>query len=96
MRALTVLVALVAMPLVAGVAQERDHQKWSTGQRRGWHGSDVPPGHAVKTAANTNQKCKATDGDNEGDRDEDSDRDGSKRPACGDPQPPPPPPPPPP
>ena len=47
MRALTVLVALVAMPLVAVVAQERDHQKWSTGQRTGWNGAAVPPGFAV-------------------------------------------------
>jgi hypothetical protein len=48
MRALKVLIALVAMPLVAGVAQGPDHQKWSTGLRTGWHGGSLPPGLAKK------------------------------------------------
>lgn len=53
MRALNVLVALVAIPLVASVAQGQDHQKWSTGQKTGWNGAAVPPGYAVScTKAN--------------------------------------------
>jgi hypothetical protein len=48
MRAITVLVALVAMPLVASLAQGRDNSKWSTGLRKGWNGGSLPPGLAKK------------------------------------------------
>jgi hypothetical protein len=50
MRATMVLVALVAMPLVTGLAQGRDHDKWSTGLRTGWNGGSLPPGLAKKDA----------------------------------------------
>src|SRR5207248_692244 len=68
MRILTVLVALVTMPLVAGVAQERAHPKWSTGLRSGWKGAALPPGLA---------KCSVAKPANAGDV-------GVSRPVCGD------------